>query len=115
MAGEGRRQSGFADALGDFDSDDWAGKAQPAKPRPDPARMRETAELVGFKSREGGKVAPAPAGVKLRRNHSGRSEQINVKATPDYKARFDALVKKHSWTSVVLMEKLIELGERQLK
>ena len=102
-----------AEALKSFDPKAFqAPPPRPSNDRPDKETARKAAEAIGFPSREGGKPVAVPAPARRRRNFTGRSEQINVRATSEYKARFQAVVAKQGWSDAVTMEKAIELLEK---
>jgi len=78
----GRAKIGFGDALGDLSS--FTPLPRVRTPQP----PQEAAEAAGFTSRE----APAAPIQKpqQRRHRTGRSAQINIKATPETIAAFQA-------------------------
>lgn len=86
-----RAKVGFGAALEDLGGFAPAPRAQP---RPKTAALPpETAEAMGFPSREA-PLAEAPlaerARPQQRRHRTGRSAQINIKATPETIAAFQA-------------------------
>lgn len=87
-----RAKVGFGAALEDLGGFAPAPRAQP---RPKTAALPpETAEAMGFPSREATATPPtaseAPRPQQQRRHRTGRSAQINIKATPETIAAFQA-------------------------
>lgn len=78
----GRAKIGFGDALGDLS----AFSPLPRVRTPQPPQ--EAAEAAGFTSREATPVPPQKP--QQRRHRTGRSSQINIKATPETIAAFQA-------------------------
>jgi len=103
------------EALKSFDPAAYAPKPRPSNDRPDKAAVRKAGAAAGFVSREGDKPAaatPAPATPARRQRHlTGRSEQVNVRATPEVKARFQAIAEKAFQSDAAAFEKAIELLE----
>ncbi|NBW06936.1 MAG: ribbon-helix-helix protein, CopG family [Caulobacteraceae bacterium] len=76
--------------------------------RSDPEASRRAAEADGFVSRE-----PLPPRQDTRRRHrTGRTVQVNIKMSEDYKARFTALADRTGASLNVTFERAIEALER---
>ncbi|MFC6792960.1 stability/partitioning determinant [Methylobacterium komagatae] len=111
-----------AEALKNFDPKAFqTPKPRPSNDRPDKDTIRKAGELAGFKSREGDKPAKeaAPAArakpPRRQRHLTGRSEQVNLRATPEMKARFQALAEAHFATDADAFERAIELLEKHAR
>lgn len=79
----GRAKIGFGEALGGLDDFAPTSRPKPAAPPP------EAAAAAGFRSREPMPGTEAPS-KQQRRHRTGRSSQINIKATPETIAAFQA-------------------------
>lgn len=111
-----RAKLGFDDALENFDPTAFKpAKPEPPNDRPDAAAIRKAGEDVGFVSRQpAGKTArPAQGSTRKPRQMTGRSDQVNVRATTEMKLRFQAIAKKQEWSDAVTFEKAVELLEKQ--
>lgn len=78
----------------------------------DVAGVRRVAEEAGFVSREPGSARPAPQPRRDRRL-TGRTEQLNFRATPEYVARFDALADRLGLKNAEVFERAIDALERE--
>ena len=127
-----RASLGFADALDDFNPDEWA----PQKPKHTKKTKVETSEVdeltpsqiaskaasaAGFKSREPKTTTPiikeqAPKEqVPLRRRRTGRNAQFNLKAKPETIEAFCAIADSQDWGLGETLEKAVALLEREYK
>lgn len=113
-----RADLGFADALEEFNPDEWKPKGSNEKR---PERRPEEAkaiEAMGFRSREP-KTAPAPANqVRAgerppRRRRTGRNAQLNLKAKPETIEAYCALADRQGWGLGETLERAVELLERE--
>lgn len=89
-----------------------------ARPKPDKAAIKATAESRGFRSREPVAVEPpanltAPA--RQRRHVTGRNKQLNLKVTDDSLQRFYAIADAKGWVLGEAFEHAIGALERELK
>jgi hypothetical protein len=76
--------------------------------------MEKAAEAAGFRSRES-KVAQRPdkpAPVIQRRRRTGRTAQLNLKATPETIAEFYSIADANGWGLGETFEKAVELLRR---
>lgn len=80
----------------------------------DAAAVRRVAEEAGFVSREPGSGPPAPPSRRGRRL-TGRTEQLNFRATPEYVARFDALADRLGLKNAEVFERALDALERELQ
>lgn len=106
------RSSMFGAGASAPDSDLDADEFQPGPiRRPDVPAARQAAEAGGFTSRE---PTSRPADTQ-RRHRTGRTVQVNLKMTEDYKARFLALADRLNASQNVTFERAIAALEEQLK
>ena len=113
-----RADLGFADALDDFNPDEWKPKETLEKR---PARKPEDAkaiEAMGFRSREA-KAAPLPANegrageAPPRRRRTGRNAQLNLKARPETIEAYCAIADRQGWGLGETLERAVALLERE--
>lgn len=94
---------GPADDLG-------AGDFQPRPiARPDPAAARRVAEEGGY---TGGTTTRAPADTQ-RRYRTGRTAQLNLKVSPENRARFAAIADAAGVSMNELFERALDLLDQQ--
>lgn len=94
-------------AVGDF-----APRPRGQGPRPDPDQVRQVAQAAGFTPRE---PADAAAPRQQRRHRTGRTEQINLRASPEYRDRFNALADQLQASQAEAFERAVEALEQKLK
>lgn len=80
----------------------------------DAAGVRRVAEEAGFVARDPASGPPGPRARRARRV-TGRTEQLNFRATPAYVARFDALADQLGLKNAEVFERAIDALEEQLK
>jgi hypothetical protein len=110
-----RADLGFGDALEDFDPEEWSPSTTP-RVRPAAEATRQTAERLGFRSRE----APVPdqeastSGEKTgqRRRRTGRNAQFNLKARPETIAAYTAIADANGWGLGETLEHAVALLEK---
>lgn len=78
----------------------------------DAAAVRQVAEKAGFMARDPAPAQPAPRSRRARRV-TGRTEQLNFRATPEYVARFDALADQLGLKNAEVLERAIDALERE--
>ena len=121
QGGKERADLGFADALDDFNPEEWTpkkGSAANDKPdvkRPEKVATSQAAVAAGFRSREP-KQAPesgAGEGSAPRRRRTGRNAQFNLKAKPETIEAFCAVADRQGWGLGETLEKAVALLERE--
>ena len=85
------------------------------RPRADPEAIAQVAKENGFVSRDARKIASAtkPAGRTQRRYTTGRNQQLNIKATADTIARFNAIAEKLGIPAGAVLELAVEALEER--
>jgi hypothetical protein len=116
MAGDrARADLGFGGALDDFDLTQWQPKSDRAAPAPQERQQtRQTAEALGFRSRE---AAPTPVGqggaTVVRRRRTGRNQQFNLKARPETIEAYCRIADAHGWGLGETLEYAVALLEER--
>ena len=98
--------------------DDFEPRPREDKPRPDRQAIEQVAKENGFVSRDARKLETAATTAPPRRQRrftTGRNQQINIKATPDTIARFNALAEALNIPSGALLERAAEAMEDKYK
>lgn len=117
-----RANLGFADALNDFNSEEWgppkgsAANNTLATKRPSSAATSQAAAAAGFRSREpnpASATSRAGEGTAPRRRRTGRNAQFNLKAKPETIAAFCAVADRQGWGLGETLEKAVALLERE--
>ncbi|WP_321940077.1 hypothetical protein [Paraburkholderia sp. J8-2] len=92
---------------------------RPAKRKPvDKAAIDRLSKESGFVSREGKPKpasAPASAPERSRRGLTGRSDQLNIKCSTEFKERLLAVAERERRTYGELLEMMLDAFEREAK
>lgn len=98
----------------DLDVSGFAPKPATAQPRADAASIREIASARGFTPRDPA-AEPAPAPVtpaaehgQVRRRRTNRTAHMNIRTTPQFKARFEALADANGLSLAEAFEAAVE-------
>jgi hypothetical protein len=112
---ESRADLGFADALDDFDANDWLPRAPAANAKPPKVATAKAAAAAGFRSREPQVEAANPAArpEQPRRRRTGRNAQFNLKARPDTIEEFCAVADAQGWGLGETLEQAVALLQRE--
>ncbi len=112
---ESRADLGFADALEEFDANDWLPRQPAANVKPPKVATEKAAAAAGFRSRE-----PAPEPPKKavrseppRRRRTGRNAQFNLKARPETIEGFCAVADAQGWGLGETLERAVALLKRE--
>lgn len=116
-----RADLGFADALDEFDPEEWgtskghAANNQLVLPRPEKAATSQAAAAAGFRSREPKTIPDSRIGegTTPRRRRTGRNAQFNLKAKPETIAAFCAVADRQGWGLGETLEQAVALLERE--
>lgn len=103
-----RADLGFADALDEFDPNEWPLSPSPSGPRERDAAAT-AAKVAGFPSREAHEKKPLPP----RRRRTGRNAQINLKAKPETIREFSSIADEKGWGLGEAFEHVVELLKRK--
>ena len=107
-----RADLGFGEALDEFDLSRFQPRTARTAPAPDERKSaRETAEALGFRSREPGSAAE-PSGVEgipVRRRRTGRNRQFNLKAKPETVEAYCEIADAQGWGLGETLERAVEL------
>ena len=95
----------------DLALDDFQPKRREEKPRPDREAIAQVAKDNGFLSRDPKTVEPNTP-RRQRRFKTGRNQQINIKATPETVARFNALADRLNLPAGALLEQAVDILEK---
>ncbi|NOV26632.1 MULTISPECIES: stability/partitioning determinant [Cupriavidus] len=100
----------------DLALDDFAPRVREEKPRVDRETVAQVAKENGFVSRDAKKVEAAmPSPRRQRRFTTGRNQQINIKATAETVARFNALADELNLPAGALLERAVQILEEKFK
>lgn len=112
---DNRADLGFADALEDFNVNDWMPRTPAVNEKPPKVATEKAAIASGFRSRE-----PQPAPVKPavrqeppRRRRTGRNAQFNLKARPETIEAFCAIADAQGWGLGETLERAVALLQRE--
>lgn len=114
-----RANLGFSDELESLDPDSWT--PGPTRPVPQPQerqRTRQTAEALGFRSRETGQEAAGqgretPAATPVRRRRTGRNQQFNLKARRETIEAYCRIADAEGWGLGEALEHAVALLEER--
>ena len=104
-----KRANIFDDAA-ELDLSGFKPHAAPAS-EPDRAALRQISEASNFPSRQAPKAPPALA---QRRRRTGRNVQLNIKATADTVAAFNALCERRNWVAGETLARALAALESKL-
>ena len=117
MAGDRTRADlGFSDALDGFDLAQFQPREARGAPAPEARQStRETAEALGFRSREPKPVAEPEAGqgIPVRRRRTGRNRQFNLKAKPETVETYCRIADAQGWGLGETLEQAVALLEER--
>jgi hypothetical protein len=92
----------------DLDLSGFAPKAPTAE------EIKPVAEASNFRSREPVALAPAPLIRQPRRYRTGRNMQLNIKATAETIADFNAICDRHRWVAGETLQRALDALKREL-
>lgn len=106
-----RADLGFGDALAGLS--DFKPKAKKAPvTKPEKATVTAAAEASGFKSREPSSTQPIK---NQRRRRTGRTAQLNIKATPEAIEAFYSIADANGWGLGEALEHAVKLLQAKVK
>ena len=99
----------------DLALDEFTPREREDKPRADRETVAQVAKDNGFVSRDPKKVAEAATPRRQRRFTTCRNQQINIKATAETVARFNALADELNLPAGALLERAVQILEEKYK
>lgn len=112
---DNRADLGFADALEEFNVNDWMPRAPAVNEKPAKVVTEKAAAAAGFRSREP-QPEPAKPAVRTdppRRRRTGRNAQFNLKARPETIEEFCAIADAQGWGLGETLERAVALLQRE--
>ncbi|WP_371158453.1 hypothetical protein [Jannaschia sp. 2305UL9-9] len=107
-----RADLGFGDELAQFDPDKWVAAPKQAPQAQERRHTRQSAEALGFSSREIPAAPPEPPKeMPVRRRRTGRNQQFNLKARPDIIEAYCRIADDNGWGLGETLEHAVALLE----
>lgn len=94
---------------------DFSPRTTEEKLRVAPETIAQVAKDNGFVSRDAKKVEAAASPRRQRRFTTGRNQQLNIKATAETVARFNALADDLNLPAGALLERAVQILEEKYK